>query len=161
MSALVIARIRRLPAFTIGAIEQRRRETAVYRASKKFAEAAQRAARSGGMPLEPERDDDEPRVRADPLRVSEILASYRRELAAMDVGEQQRFIDAATLFAGERIKPSEWRAVSLAARERYQATLPAPEPPGRRVKAKDRPSNPPQGFVHGVLGRGRTQTAVV
>ena len=53
-SAVVIPRIQRLPAFKIGAIEKRRCEIAVYRASRKFAEAARRAAKRGELPQEPE-----------------------------------------------------------------------------------------------------------
>jgi hypothetical protein len=148
MSAVVISRIRRVPSFEIGAIETRRREIAVYRASRKLAETAQRAAKRGGLPPEPEREDDDgnPGVQADPRRVAEILASHRREFNSMDLGEQERFLETIRLFAAERITLSEWRAVSRAACERYRATLPAPEPPGRQVKAKDRPSNPPQGW---------------
>src|ERR1700722_7291183 len=63
MSAVVIPRIRRLPSFRIGAIETRRHAIAVYRASRKLAEAAQCAAKRGEMPREPERDDGG--VRAD------------------------------------------------------------------------------------------------
>ena len=148
MSAVVIPRIRRLPGFEIGAIEARRREIAVYRASRKLAEASRRAAKCGDMPQEPERDDDDvnPGVRVNSRRIAEILAPVRREFEVLDPDEQERFIETIRLFAAERITLSEWRAVSLAVCERYQATLPAPEPPGRRVKAKDRPSNPPQGW---------------
>jgi hypothetical protein len=145
MSAVVISRIRRLPAFEIGAIETRRREIAVYRASRRLAEATFRAAKGGGLPQEPERDD-EPRERVDPLRVAEILAPFRGALEALDPHEQERFLDAARLFAAERLKLSEWFKITQAVKLRYQAGLPAPEPPGGRVKAKDRPSNPPQGW---------------
>ena len=147
MSAVVIPRIQRLPAFKIGAIEKRRREIAVYRASRKFAEAARRAAKRGELPQEPMLDDDgKPGARADPLRVAEILAPFRRAFDAMGPDEQQRFLEAIRLFAAERIKLSEWLAVARAARERFEATLPAPIPPGRAIRAKDRPSVPPQGW---------------
>jgi hypothetical protein len=146
MSAVVIPRIRRLSAFKIDAIEQRRRETAVYRASRKFAEAAQCAAKRG-VPQEPERDDDEGlKTRANPLRVAEIVAAFRREFEVLDLDERERFIEAVRLFAAERITPSEWFKITQAVKLRYQAALPAPEPPGRQVKAKDRPSHPPQGW---------------
>ena len=85
-------------------------------------------------------------MRADPLRVAEILAPLRREFEVLDPNEQERFLDAARLFVVERIKPSEWRAVARAAEDRYRATLPPPEPPGGRVRAKDRPRPPPQGW---------------
>ena len=147
MSAVVIPRIRRLPSFEIGAIENRRREIAVYRASRKLAEAAQRAAKRGGMPQEPERDDDgNPGVRVNSRRIAEILAPRRREFDAMNPDEQERFLEAIRLFAAGRIKLSEWLAVARAARERFEATLPAPIPPGRAIKAKDRPSVPPEGW---------------
>jgi hypothetical protein len=146
MSAVVISRIRRLPSFRIGAIETRRREIAVYRASRKLAEAARRAAKRGGMPQEPERDDEAPKTRADPLRVAEILASHRRAFDVMNADEQERFLETIRLFAAERISPREWRAVAKAAEDRYRATRPAPEPPGGRVRTKARPSHPPQGW---------------
>ena len=161
MSAVVIPRIRRLPSFKIGAIEKRRREIAVYRASRKLAEAAQRAAKRGGMPQEPERDDDdEPRVRANPRRIAEILAPRRREFDAMDPDEQERFLEAIRLFAAERIRLSEWLAVARAARERYQATLPAPN----SARPRDEGERSPQRSAGGLVtspGRGRTQNAVV
>jgi hypothetical protein len=91
-------------------------------------------------------DDSNPGVRVNSRRIAEILASHRREFDAMNPDEQERFMEMIRLFAAERIKLSEWRAVAFAAQARYQATLPAPEPPGRWVKAKDRPSNPPQGW---------------
>lgn len=146
MSAVVIPRIRRLPSFKIGAIEKRRREIAVYRASRKLAEAAQRAAKRGGMPQGPERDDDRSAARADPLRVAEILAPFRRQFDAMDPDGQEQFLEAIRLFAAERIRLSEWLAIARAARERFEATLPAPIPLGRAIKAKDRPSVPPEGW---------------
>ena len=146
MSAVVIPRIRRLPSVRIGAIETRRREIAVYRASRKFAEAAQRAAKRGGMPQEPERDEGGPKPRADPLRVAEILAPFRREFEVLDPDGQEQFLEAIRLFAAERIRLSEWLAIARAARERFEATLPAPIPPGRAIRAKDRPSVPPEGW---------------
>jgi hypothetical protein len=145
MSAVVISRIRRLPSFRIGAIETRRREIAVYRASRKSAEASRRAAKRGAAPQEPERDD-EPRMQVNSSRISEILAPRRREFDAMDPDEQERFMEMIRLFAAGRIRLSEWLAVATAARERYEATLPAPIPPGRAIKAKDRPYFPPQGW---------------
>jgi hypothetical protein len=147
MSAVVIRRIRRLRDFEIGAIEKRHREIAVYRASRKLAETAQRAAESGSAPQEPEHDDDgNSGVRVNSRRIAEILASHRREFDAMDPDEQERFMETVRLFAAERIKLSEWLRITQAVRQRYQAVLPAPEPPGGRVKAKDRPSNPRQGW---------------
>jgi hypothetical protein len=147
MSAVVIRRIRRLPGFEIGAIDARRREIAIYRASRKLAEAARRAAKRGGVPQEPEPDDDSsPGVRVNSRRIAEILAPHRREFDAMDPDEQERFLETIRLFAAGRMRLSEWLAIARAARERFEAMLPAPIPPGRAIKAKDRPYLPPQGW---------------
>ena len=139
-------RIKHAPPDKILALRASRAAVLVCAAGCKLDAAMKRAAKRGGARLERDSDDEEPVARADPLRVSEILASHRRELAAMDAGEQQRFIDAATLFAAERIQLREWRAVVRATEDRYRATLPPPEPLSGRVKAKDRPSHPPQGW---------------
>jgi hypothetical protein len=146
MSAVVIPRIRRLPSFRTGAIEKRRREIAVYRASRKLAEAARRAAKRGGMPQGPERDDEVPQARADPWKVAEILAPFRPEFEGMDPGEHEQFLGSIRLFAARRIRLREWLAVVRASRLRYEASLPRHEPPGRAIKAKDHLGVPPQGW---------------
>lgn len=98
------------------------------------------------MPQEPEPDDDsKPEVRVNSSRIAEILAPRRREFDAMDPHEQECFLGAICLFAAGHITLSEWLAVARAARERFKATLPAPSPPGRAIKVKDRPSVPPRG----------------
>ena len=91
-------------------------------------------------------DHDGPEVRVSSRRVAEILAPLRREFEVMEPDEQQRFLEAIRLFAAERIRLGEWLKITQAVKLRYQAASPAPEPPGRQVKVKDRPSNPPQGW---------------
>ena len=90
--------------------------------------------------------DDGSEARVNSRRIAEILASHRREFDAMHPDEQERFMEMIRLFAAERIKLSEWFKITQAVKLRYQAGSPAPEPPRRRLKAKDRPSNPPQGW---------------
>jgi hypothetical protein len=139
-------RIKRAPPDKILALKASRAAALVRAASRKLDVAMERAAKHGELPQEPERDDEGVKARVDSRRVAEILAPYRRAFDAMDPGEQERFLETIRLFAAERIKLSQWRAVARAAEERYRAALPAPEPPGGRVKAKDRPSHPPQGW---------------
>jgi hypothetical protein len=108
---------------------------------------AGRLAKKPGQPAGAESEDDgDFRMQVNSSRISEILAPRRREFDAMDPDEQERFMEMIRLFAAGRMTLSEWLAVARAARERYEATLPAPIPPGRAIKAKDRPSVPPQGW---------------
>jgi hypothetical protein len=143
-------KIRRAPTGKILALRASRAAVLACCARRKFDVAMERAgrsmkkfSRSAGPQSE---DDDRPRARVDPLRVAEILAPFRCEFDAMEPDEQERFMETIQLFAAQRIRLSEWLAVTRAARERYEAALPAPEPPGRPIKAKDRPYVPPQGW---------------
>jgi hypothetical protein len=138
-------RIRPAPPKKILALRASRAAVLAAHARGRFEIALERAAKRGGLPQEPERDD-RPEVRVDARRIAEILAPYRRAFDAMGPDEQELFLATIRLFAAERISPREWRAVAKAAEDRYWATLPPPEPPGGRVKAKDRPSHPPQGW---------------
>jgi hypothetical protein len=145
-------KIKRAPPDKILALRASRAAVLVRAASRKFDVTMKRAGRlvkkpdrSGRRMVESE-DEDDPEVRINSRRIGEILAPRRREFDAMDPDEQERFMKAIRLFAAERIKLSEWLAVARAARARYEATLPAPIPPGRAIKAKDRPSVPPQGW---------------
>jgi hypothetical protein len=145
-------RIKRAPPDKILALRASRAAVLAGCARRKFEIAMQRARRpvkkpdrSGRRTVESE-DDDSPGVRVNSRRIAEILASHRREFDAMHPDEQERFLEVVRLFAAERITVSEWFKITQAVKLRYQAGLPAPEPPGRRVKAKDRPCNPPQGW---------------
>jgi hypothetical protein len=143
-------RIRRAPPDKILALRASRAAVLASHARRKFEIALERAGRSvkksspsAGAESE---DGDRPRTRVNSRRIAEILAPRRREFDAMGPDEQERFMEAIRLFAAERIKLSEWLAIARAARQRFEATLPAPIPPGRAIKAKDRPSVPPQGW---------------
>lgn len=145
-------RIKRAPPDKILALRASRAAVLACCARRKFEAAMKRVGkwvkkpdRSGRRMVESE-DDGDFRMRVNSHRIAEILASHRREFDAMEPDERERFMEMIRLFAAERIKLSEWRAVAIGAQARYQATLPAPEPPGRWVKAKDRASNPPQGW---------------
>jgi hypothetical protein len=143
-------RIKRAPPDKILALRASRAAVLADHARRKFEVAMERAGRSAKKPRWPagaeSEDDDRPRVRADPHRIAEILAPFRREFEVMDPNEQEQFLGSIRLFAAERIKLSEWLKITQAVKLRYQAALPALEPLGRRVKAKDRPRNPPQGW---------------
>jgi hypothetical protein len=143
-------RMKRAPLDKILALRASRAAVLTGHARRKFEIAVERARRpvkKSGQPAGAESEYDEmPSTRANPRRVVEILAPFRREFDALDPGEQERFMEAIRLFASERIKLSEWFKITQAVKLRYQAGLPAPEPPGGRVKAKDRPSNPSQGW---------------
>jgi hypothetical protein len=145
-------RIKRAPPDKILALRASRAAVLAGHARRKFYVAMERAGRSvkkldrSGRRIVESEDDDGPAVRVNSRRVAEIVAPFRRQLEVLDPDEQERFLDAARLFAAERIKLSEWFKITQAVELRYRATLPTPEPPGRRVKAKDRPSNPPQGW---------------
>jgi hypothetical protein len=145
-------KIKHAPPDKILALRASRAAVLVRATSRKLDVAMKRAGgrakkpdRSGRRMLEKE-DDDELRARVNSRRIAEILAPRRREFDAMGPDEQERFLETIRLFAAGRMRLSEWLAVAIAAQARYQATLPAPEPPGGRVKAKDRPSHPPQGW---------------
>jgi hypothetical protein len=145
-------RIKRAPLDKILALRASRAAVLACCARRKFEVAMERAGRSvkkldrSGRRMVESEDDDSSEVRVNSRRIAEILAPHRREFAAMDPDEQERFMEAIRLFAAGRIKLSEWLAVARAARERFEATLPAPIPPGRAIRAKDRPSVPPQGW---------------
>jgi hypothetical protein len=143
-------RIKRAPPDKILALRASRAAVLVRAASRKLDVAMKRAARLAKKPGQPagaeSEDDGDPGMRVNSHRVAEILASHRREFDAMDPDEQDRFMETIRLFAAERIKLSEWFKITQAVKLRYQAALPVPEPTGGRVKAKDRPSNPPQGW---------------
>jgi hypothetical protein len=145
-------RIKRASLDKILALRASRAAVLARHASRKFDVAMKRAGRlvkkpnrSGRRVVESE-DDDSTEVRVNSRRIAEILASHRREFDAMDPDEQERFMETIWLFAAERVRLSEWLKITQAVKLRYQATLPAPEPPGVRVKAKDRPGDPPQGW---------------
>jgi hypothetical protein len=134
-------RIRRAPPDKILALKASRAAALSRCARRKFDIAMERAGRSvkksdrsGRRMVESEDDDSE--VRVDSRRVSEILAAYRREFEVLDPDERERFLDAVRLFAAGRMRLREWLAIARAARERYEAMLPAPIPPGRAIKAK-------------------------
>jgi hypothetical protein len=143
-------RIKRAPPDKILALRASRAALLACHAKRKFDVAITRAGRPAKKLCRlagAESDDgSSPEVRVDPRRVAEIVSAHRREFNALDLDEQERFLDAARLFAAGRIKLSEWFKITQAVKLRYQAALPAPEPLSRRVKAKDRPSNPPQGW---------------
>jgi hypothetical protein len=145
-------RIKCAPPDKILALRASRAAVLVRAASRKLEVAMKRAGRSVKKPDRPgprmveSEDDDSPEVRGNSRRIAEILAPLRREFDAMDPDEQARFMEAIRLFAAERIRLSEWLRITQALKLRYQAASPAPEPPGRQVKAKDRPCNPPQGW---------------
>jgi hypothetical protein len=143
-------RIKPAPLDKILALRASRAAVLARHASRRFDVTMKRAGRPAkklcrlsGAESE---DDGDPGMRADPHRIAEILAPFRREFDAMGPDEQERFLGSIRLFAAERVKLSEWLAVARAARARYEAMLPAPIPPGRAIKAKDRPSLPPQGW---------------
>ena len=145
-------RIKRAPPDKIRALRASRAAVLACHARRKFELAMERAGRSvkkpgrSGRRMVESEDDDDPDARINSRRIAEILAPYRREFDAMDPDEQERFMEVIRLFAAGRMRLSKWQAVARAARARYQATLPAPIPPGRAIKAKDRPSVPPQGW---------------
>jgi hypothetical protein len=143
-------KIKRAPPDKILALRASRAAVLASCARRKFDVAIKRAGRLAKKPGQPagteSEDDDSPEVRVNSRRIAEILAPHRREFDAMDPGEQERFMEAIRLFAAGRIKLSEWLAVARAARERFEAMLPTPTPPGRAIKAKERPSVPPQGW---------------
>jgi hypothetical protein len=143
-------RIKRAPLDKILALRASRAAVLADHARRKFEVAMERARRSAKKPRWPagaeSEDDDRPRVRADPHRIAEILAPFRREFEVMDPNEQERFMETVRLFAAGRMRLSEWMAVATAAQKRYEATLPAPIPLGRAIRAKDRPSVPLQGW---------------
>jgi hypothetical protein len=143
-------RIERAPPDKILALRASRAAVLARHVSRKLDVAMTRAVRPAKKPGQAagaeSEDDGDPEVRVNSRRIAEILAPHRREFDAMDPGEQERFMEAIRLFAAGRIKLSEWLAVARAARERFEATLPAPIPPGRAIRAKDRPSVPPQGW---------------
>jgi hypothetical protein len=143
-------KIKRAPPDKILALRASRAAVLVRAASRKLDVAMKRAGRPAkklcrlaGAESE---DNGDPGMRVNSRRIAEILAPRRREFDAMHPDEQQRFLEAIRLFAAERIKLSEWLAIARAARERYEATLPAPILPGRAIKAKDRPNVPPEGW---------------
>lgn len=145
-------RIKRAPPDKILALRASRAAVLACCARRKFDVAMERAGRltkkpdrSGRRMVESE-DDDSRGVRGNSRRIAEILAPRRREFDAMDPDEQERFMDMIRLFAAGRIKLGEWLAVGRAARDQFEARLPAPIPPGRAIKAKDRPTVPPQGW---------------
>ena len=145
-------RIKRAPPDKILALRVSRATVLAAHARRKFEIAMQRAGRpvkklgrSGRHTVESE-DDGDPGMRFTSRRIAEILAPRRREFDAMDPDEQVRFMETIRLFAAGRMRLNEWLAVARAARERFEATLPPPIRPGRAIKAKDRPSVPPQGW---------------
>jgi hypothetical protein len=142
-------RIKRAPSDKILALRASRAAVLVRAASRKLDVAMERAGTSvqkRRRSAEAEDYDESRQARADPRRVAEILAPLRREFDAMHPDEQERFLDAVMLFAAERIKLSEWFKITQAVKLRCEATLPAPIPPGRAIKAKDRPRVPAQGW---------------
>jgi hypothetical protein len=143
-------KIKCAPRDKILALRASRAAVLVRAVSRKLDVAMQRAGRpakklyrSAGTESE---DDGDPGMQVNSRRIAEILAPRRCEFDAMGPDEQERFMEAIRLFAAERIRLSEWLAVATAARERYEATLPAPILPGRAIKTKDRPYVPPQGW---------------
>ena len=143
-------KIKRAPLDKILALRASRAAVLACHARREFELAMERAGRPtkklcrlAGAEGE---DDGDPGMRVNSSRIAEILAPRRREFDAMGPDEQERFLEAIRLFAAGRMRLSEWLAVATAARERYEATLPAPISPGRAIKAKDRPSVPPQGW---------------
>ena len=143
-------RIKCAPRDKLLALRASRAAVLVRAASRKLDVAMQRAGRPGkklcrSAGTEHE-DEGDPEVRVNSRRIAEILAPCRREFDAMGPDEQERFMEMIRLFAAGRMRHSEWLAVATAAQKRYEAMLPAPIPPGRAIKAKDRPSVPPQGW---------------
>jgi hypothetical protein len=142
-------RIKRAPPDKILALRASRAAVLADHARRKFDLATERAGRSvqkRRRSAEAEGRDEGAKARVDQLRRAEILAPFRREFDAMSSDEQERFMEAIRLFAAGGMRLSAWFKITQAVKLRYQAGLPAPEPPGRQVKAKDRPSNPPQGW---------------
>jgi hypothetical protein len=143
-------RIKRAPPDKILALRVSRATVLAAHARRKFEIATQRAgrlAKKSGQPAGAKSEDEGgPGMRVNSRRIAEILAPRRREFDAMDPDEQVRFMETIRLFAAGRMRLNEWLAVARAARERFEATLPAPIPPGRAIKAKDRPSVPPRGW---------------
>lgn len=143
-------KIKRAPPDKILALRASRVAVLVRTASRKLDVAMKRAGRPAKklcrLAGAENEDDGEPGMQVNPRRIAEILAPHRREFDAMNPHEQERFMEMIRLFAAGRIRLSEWFKITQAVKLRYRATLPAPEPPGSRVKAKDRPSNPPQGW---------------
>ena len=142
-------RIKRAPPDKILALRASRAAVLAGHARRKFDLAMERAGRSvkklcRSAGTESEHDSD-PGMRVNSRRIAEILAPHRRVFDAMEPDEQEQFLETIRLFAAGRMRLSEWLAIARAARERYQATLPAPIPPGRAIRAKDRPYVPPQG----------------
>lgn len=145
-------RIKRAPPDKILALRASRGAVLAAHARRRFEIAMQRAgrprkkfSRSGRCTVESE-DDDSPEARVNSRRFAEILAPHRCEFDAMDPDEQERFMEMIRLFVARRLRLGEWLAIARAARERFEATLPAPIPPSRAIKAKDRPYVPPQGW---------------
>lgn len=141
-------RIKRAPPDKILALRASRVAVLACHARRKFEIALERTGRPvkkpdrSGRRMAESEDDDSPEVQVNSRRVAEILAPFRREFDAMSPDEQERFMEMIWLFAARRMRLSEWLAIARAARERFEATLPAPIPPGRAIKANDRPSAP-------------------